>query len=149
MRTLFNQTDNEELLQRIDHLTVNSKAIWGKMNVAQMMAHCQQPIRVAFGLSESGRTLIGRLFGNIVKKQLLSDRPWRKSLPTDKTFVIADSRDFEKEKENLKKLVRKFSTDGPGALSKRPHPFFGKMSEEEWGRMSWKHLDHHLQQFGV
>ena len=149
MKGIFNKNDNEELIKRIDQLSVDSRPLWGKMNVAQMLAHCQQPIRVAFGLSEPTRTLFGRLFGNIAKKKLLSDRPWRKNLPTDRTFIIADSRDFEKEKENLKNLVRKFHDDGPGALSKRPHPFFGNMSTEDWDRMSWKHLDHHLQQFGV
>jgi hypothetical protein len=119
------------------------------MNVAQMLAHCQQPLRVAYGELKLKQGLMGILFGRIIKKKLSGEQPFKKNLPTDKSFKITEPREFEKEKQQLISLVKKFSSEGPAALTKHPHPFFGKLSIEEWDNLSWKHLDHHLQQFGV
>jgi hypothetical protein len=149
MKSLFNPVDSQEIIDRINRLDVDMKPLWGRMNVAQMLAHCQQPLKVAYGEAKGTQSFVGKLFGRLAKKQLLSGKPMKRNLPTDKTFLIADSREFVKEKEQLIALVKKFQTGGPAILSKDPHPFFGKLTVEEWDQLSWKHLDHHLQQFGV
>ena len=118
------------------------------MNVSQMLAHCQQPLKVALGEIRASRTFIGRLFGGIAKKQFLKEEVMKRNLPTDKSFIITGSRQFEEEKEKLVSLIERFRS-GPGILTKEPHPFFGKLTTEEWDILGWKHLDHHLRQFGV
>jgi hypothetical protein len=118
------------------------------MNVAQMMAHCCAPLETYFTESKMKKSFIGILFGKVVFKQLISDKPWRKSLPTAKSFKIADERNFEEEKNKLVSIVDRFSTEGY-TITSFTHPFFGKLSSQEYALFNYRHLDHHLQQFGV
>jgi hypothetical protein len=149
MKSLFNTPDNDELIERISLLHGNSTALWGKMSVSQMVTHAQQPLKVALGELKLKRGLIGFLFGRIAKKKLLAEGPFSKNLPTDKNFLVHTSPEFEKERNELTRLVKRFAQAGPQGLSREKHPFFGRLSETEWDVLQWKHLDHHLRQFGV
>lgn len=149
MENLFTTSATEKIIDRIGKLTENSKPLWGKMNVGQMLAHCQVPLQVGIGEAKLKRTLIGILFGSIAKRALLKEKPFSKNLPTDKSFIVADSRLVEAEKANLINLINRFTATDSGAFEQANHPFFGKMTADEWGILSWKHLDHHLLQFGV
>ena len=145
---LFEPAATEEILTRINAVKANTPAHWGKMNAAQMMAHCQASFHAFFSEGKVKQGLMGRLFGSTAKKRLFSDKPWPKGLPTDKSFVVADERDFVIEKEKLEGCIKHFVAEGYMVPS-RMHPFFGRMSSQEWARFSYKHLDHHLRQFGV
>jgi Protein of unknown function (DUF1569) len=149
MQSIFNQTDYRTLVERINRLKADTPAQWGKMNVAQMLAHLQMPLRAAAGEIKLKRGLIGFLFGGIARKKLSGPKPLMRGLPTDPQFVIKTSPDFELEKSRLLALLEKLKQGGPEGFSKEPHPFFGKMTSEEWDALSFKHLDHHLRQFGV
>ena len=149
MKSIFNKSDNDELVGRINKLTASSATQWGKMNVSQMMVHAREPFRVAFGELKLERSLVGILFGSIAKKKLLSDRPFGRNLPTDKHFIVRDNPDFETERNRLVAIVKRCAEQGAGAFTTAPHPFFGKLTSEEWDALLWKHLDHHLQQFGA
>jgi hypothetical protein len=150
MISLFNPTDNSEIINRIKKLTPTAKAQWGKMQVHQMLAHAQQPLKVAFGEAKPKRAFISLLLGGYFKKKIIgNEKPFPKQLPTDKTFVIKHHPAFEEEKTRLIEMVKRFIEKGHEAITKGPHPFFGKMTVEEWDRLQAKHLDHHLRQFGV
>ncbi len=150
MKTLFNAEANQEIITRINKLSPESKALWGKMNVEQMLAHNRMPLLAAYGVEKmSPRGLISFLFGKIAKKQILSPKPFGKNLPTDKKFIVVNAEKFEKEKQVLVENVALFVKNGPGKITKEPHGFFGNLSPDEWGRLQYKHLDHHLIQFGV
>ncbi|WP_295792369.1 DUF1569 domain-containing protein [Mucilaginibacter sp.] len=148
MDSIFNPATIESFIVRINKLTPATPALWGKMNVAQMLAHCQVPIQVAVGDIVSKGGLIGLLFGRIAKKKLVNDQPFERNLPTMKEAKIADVRNFEQEKAALIVLVKKFES-GPGVLINGPHPFFGPLTVDEWSTLQYKHLDHHLRQFGA
>lgn len=149
MKYLFDDQKSSSIISRINQLSPQSKALWGKMNVSQMLAHCQQPLQVALGETMLKRNLFGFLFGKMAKKTVVSDKPYKRGLPTAPSFIVKDERNFESEKQKLVQLITRFSSGGPAVLTKDPHPFFGKMTVEEWDKSQWKHLDHHLQQFGV
>jgi hypothetical protein len=150
MKTLFNTNDNQEIIDRISKLTPESKALWGKMNVGQMLAHNRMPLLAAYGQEKmSKRGLISFLFGKMAKKQILSPKPFGKNLPTDKKFIVVNPEKFEKEKQELIENVLLFKKNGPDKITKEPHGFFGNLSPEEWGALQYKHLDHHLSQFGA
>ena len=146
VKNLFDVPVKQELISRINQLTPQSKPQWGKMHVEQMLAHCQMPLGVATGKHILKRNFFLSLIGPLFKKQLYNDQPFKRNLPTDKTFIIANPEAFEEEKQKLIDMINSFSET---AMSGEPHPFFGKLSKEEWSRGTWKHLDHHLQQFGV
>lgn len=149
MESLFIPETNQKIIFRIEKLHPVSKPLWGRMNVSQMLAHCQAPLLVALNEKKLKRTLMGILFGNLAKRKLMRDKAFPQNLPTEKSFIIGDERDFQKEKSKLIDLIRRFLKTGESGISKEPHPFFGRMTGEEWGVLNYKHLDHHLNQFGV
>ena len=148
VKNIFDPTVKQEIIDRINKLNPESKALWGKMNVAQMLAHLQVPIGVAAGTHQVKRTFMGRLLGPMVKPIIYNKKPFKRNLPTDPSFVMikATDKEFEKEKQKLLDVVNNFSER---TIVNEVHPFFGKMSKEQWSKGTWKHLDHHLQQFGV
>jgi hypothetical protein len=151
MNSLFNQSDTSELLERIENLTPGHQRHWGKMNVAQMLAHCNVSMDTAMGKSFIKPIFIGRIIGTLLKPRVLGEKPFGKNSPTDKTYVFTDKGDlnFEEEKSKLQQAVNQFFEGGVAKCTTYPHPFFGKFTPEEWGIFAWKHLDHHLRQFGV
>jgi hypothetical protein len=148
MHNLFEPTTADEIIFRVEKIDSSAKPLWGKMNAAQMMAHCQAPFEVYFGDKRMKRGLMGMLFGKMAKKKLFIDKPWPKSLPTAKEFIVSDERDLGKEKLKLVQLIKRFNAEGY-TIIQTAHPFFGKLSSQEWALFAYKHLDHHLQQFGV
>jgi len=149
MQNLFHDGVSEKIIDRLSRLQPLSPALWGKMNVGQMLSHCQAPLQVAIGQRQLQQSFMGFLFGRIAKKQFLKDSNFRRNLPTDKSFARKSEHNFFQEREKLQLLIQKFAESDSTIMASAIHPFFGKMTAEEWGKLSWKHLDHHLQQFGV
>lgn len=147
MESYFNEQAWSNLQSRLQQLTPESNAQWGKMNVAQMMKHCQSPLQLAVGKEEVAMKpnwLIKFFF----KKMMYSPKPFKKNAPTPPIFQVTDERDFNKEKEQLKHWMQELWNDRDNE-SRRPHPVFGEFTKDQWGIMQWKHLDHHFRQFGV
>ncbi len=149
MKSLFDADAYNELLNRLNMLQPGSARQWGKMDVAQMLAHCKVAFGVPLSEKKLPRLLLGRLVGWMIKSKLYDDEPWKKNLPTSPNFIIKEPKDFDVEKQQLAALLRQFHTAGLDGISKYPHPFFGKFTPSQWGMSMYKHLDHHLQQFGV
>lgn len=150
MHSLFNRTDVALILERIDRLTPKSIRGWGKMTVSQMLAHCCVALEFACGKKPGRRWVFSYLIGRRLKNRFLNeDKEYPKNVPTAQDFIIRDERDFEQEKKKLTGLVRQFADGGRDKCTQYPHSFFGRMAPEEWSIFMYKHLDHHLRQFGV
>lgn len=149
MKNLFETNTYIEIVDRVNDLSPAQPAQWGKMNVSQMLAHCKQTFKVPLSEKPLPRIFIGRIFAPFIKSKLYNEQPWKQNLPTAPDFIIKDEREFNKEKFELLDLINKFYAAGPTGISKYPHPFFGKFTPEQWGMSMFKHIDHHLQQFGV
>ena len=149
MENLFEVHVYGNVLERLDKLSHHSERLWGKMEVAQMLAHCKAAFAVPLSEKPMKRSLIGLCIGWAVKGQLYNDRPWRHNLPTAPNFVIKDKRSFDQEKEALTALIHSFHKRGPEKVGLYPHPMFGRLTKDQWGWSMYKHLDHHLRQFGV
>lgn len=148
MKSIYNKDHNLELIERINRLSPESQAQWGKMNAAQMLSHCQGPIDVAFGnLKLKPNFLIG-LLGKIFKNKILNAAEFKKNSPTAPEFIRKEAIDFEQSKKELIQKVMLFSELGEKAIKSSKHPFFGEMSFKDWDRLQYMHLDHHLKQFG-
>ena len=149
MKSLFDKDTYSDIMQRINNLGPQTQRQWGKMDVAQMMAHCKEAFKVPLSDHKYPRIFLGILMGWVMKAKLYNESPWGKNLPTAPTFLIKDQRDFNTEKKELTELITQFNAAGPDKVGNFPHPFFGKLTKEQWGKGMYKHLDHHLQQFGV
>jgi hypothetical protein len=150
LKSIFNKEHSEQFINRINSLNHQTQPQWGKMNVAQMLAHCQQSIRMASGdLKPTSAPVAKFLFGRLAKKHMLNEPELKRNTPTFREGKIAGKRDFETERTKLINIIETFQQKGPAGLTKDPHPFFGEMSVREWDTLQVKHLDHHLRQFGV
>jgi hypothetical protein len=149
MKNLFERESVDEVISRVDTLQPASQRLWGRMDVAQMMAHCSGALDMASGRANLPRMLIGRLIGPFVKSIYTNEKPFSRSSPTDPKLVVSDQRDFLREHEQLKLKVRQFHEGGEAQCTRHPHPFFGDLTPQAWSRGMYKHLDHHLRQFGV
>jgi hypothetical protein len=104
----------------------------------------------ATGDDKPPRQMIGRVLGPIAKAMVINkERPFGKNSPTAPNLVISDQRQFDAEKQRLLQIIDRFVDGGPQACTDHPHQFFGKLTPDEWGRLMYKHLDHHLRQFGA
>lgn len=148
MQSLFEPAAQKAISDRLNRLPATAVRQWGKMDAAQMLAHCSAALEVGTGDRPRPQALIGKIFGPFVRSSLLGDKPFSKNSPTDPTFVIADARDFAREKERLIGLVGRFCERGAPAAGGQMHSFLGRISGDEWGALMYKHLDHHLRQFG-
>jgi hypothetical protein len=149
MKNLFERDAVDEIISRIDTLQPATQRQWGKMDVAQMMAHCSGALDMASGKLILPRLFIGRLIGPLVKPIYTNEKPFSRSSPTDSKLVVSDKRDFLREKERLNLCLRQFHEGGEAQCTRHPHPFFGALTPQAWSRGMYKHLDHHLRQFGA
>ena len=146
MKSLLEKDGYEDIKARLEALSQDSERKWGKMTQGQMLRHCQFPLSIAIE-NKPGKpkfNILARLF----KKSMYNDKPWRKNLPTAPKLKITDDRDFHKERVILESLIDQFY-ELKGREEWNPHPMFGSFTKEQWGKMEYKHLDHHLRQFGV
>jgi hypothetical protein len=137
MKGLFDPGENRIIKERINKLTPASQPLWGRMNVSQMLAHLQPVMQVAFGELRLKGGLMSLLFGKMAKKQPLSDKPFKKGLPTMKEFKVSE-KDFETEKNTVLSYIDRFISEGPGIIINTKHPFFGELTLEEWDALQWE-----------
>jgi hypothetical protein len=150
MKNLFEAERVEEVKARLAQLNSASDRLWGKMTLPQALAHCSLAMEWAVGDRIPPRMFLGRILGRIVKPLALgNDAPMRRNSPTANDLVVQDERDLARERERLCALIDRFATAGPKGCTTHPHSFFGRLTPEEWAILTYKHLDHHLRQFGV
>lgn len=150
MKNLFEDDTVIEIKKRMEDLRPDSERRWGKMSPAQAMAHCTAGIELALGERRPPRKLIGFILGPMIKSKAFQEsEPMRRNSPTVDGLIVKDERDLELERERLKDIIDRFAATGPEGCTSHPHSFFGKLTPEEWSAWMYKHLDHHLQQFGV
>jgi hypothetical protein len=150
MRNLYETATVEEVKQRLLRLRPDSQRQWGKMGPAQMLAHCSATLEIATGDQRPPRMLIGRVLGHVAKRAALRDEaPMRRNAPTAKILLMRDDKNFETERVRLTGLIDRFSAGGPAKCTTHPHLFFEPLTPDEWSALMYKHLDHHLRQFGA
>jgi hypothetical protein len=150
MKNLFEKERADEVKERLSRLRSDSQRQWGKMSPAQAVAHCSAGLEWAVGDRIPPRMFVGRVIGRIVKRLVIqSDEPMHRNSPTAPDLVVQDERDLETERKRLCGLIDRFTTAGPKGCSTHPHAFFGPLTPQEWAALMYKHLDHHLRQFGA
>jgi hypothetical protein len=84
-----------------------------------------------------------------VKKGVVNEVPYPKNSRTAPVFIIAERKNFEEEKSRLIKYLEHTRDLGRDHFEGKESLSFGPMSSQEWNNLFYKHLDHHLTQFGV
>jgi hypothetical protein len=146
VKNLFDQEPFKEMLDRASKLSADSKPLWGKMNVAQMFAHCAEVQEVMNGKDFKAPWYM-KLFSGFIKKMVINRKPYQKNLPTAPQYVKDTDHDFDTEKARFIEAITFFHNSQGEGLPQ--HPVFGKMTDLEKGWAMYKHHTHHLTQFGV
>lgn len=150
MGSVFKAEDVQILQNRIDSLNPESQAQWGKMNVAQMLAHCNVSYEMAFeDKHPKAKGFKKMMLKWFVKPIVVGDKAYKRNSPTAPEFKMTDAKEFEKEKERLKNYLVKTNELGASWFDGKESNSFGNLSVTEWDKMFYKHLDHHLTQFGA
>jgi hypothetical protein len=150
MKDIFNQTTTTELIERINNLNSESTQKWGKMDVAKMLAHCNVTYEMAYENTHKKPNSFKRfLLRFFVKKFVVNEIPYKKNIQTAPEFIIKDSKKFEIEKNRLIDYLIKTEQLGGDYFDGKESYSFGKLTRQEWNNLFYKHLDHHLTQFGV
>ena len=153
METLFDPESPRHFAARIEALSPASQAEWGEMNVQEMLKHTSTALGIGLATKTMKRTFIGRLLGGIGKRMWInSGKPFAKNGPTDPRLKFkidsVNEAQLEEAKQRLIGEVAEFHQRGATGMPETPHPFFGKLTPDEWDRLMAKHIDHHLRQFG-
>jgi hypothetical protein len=149
MKTVFDAETHDELIERLGKLKPDAERQWGKMSPAQMLEHTARAVEMATGDVPMKQHLIGKAIGWIFKGKFLGEQPFSKNSPTGPTLIIQDEPPFEDTRSRLERLLTQFNSMGPAGCHGNVHGFFGPLTGDEWGITQYKHVDHHLRQFGV
>ncbi|HMS34099.1 MAG TPA: DUF1569 domain-containing protein [Ignavibacteria bacterium] len=147
---IFTKPVTDEIIQRINKLTPETNPLWGKMNVSQMLAHCSVSYEMIYeNIHPKPNPFLKLILKTIVKRKVVTESPYPHSVRTAPQFLITDNRDFDKEKDKLIKYIIKTQELGENHFDNKESHSFGVLNKTEWNNMLFKHLDHHLLQFGV
>lgn len=147
---IFTKEVSNTFIERISALKNNTQPSWGKMNVAQMLAHCNVTYEMTYENKHPKPNFLMKIILKLfVKKVVTSETPYKHNSRTAPAFIINDSRDFETEKNRLINYIEKTQQLGEAHFNNKDSHSFGTLDKTEWNNMFYKHLNHHLTQFGV
>jgi hypothetical protein len=149
-KNLFDAKESQETIDRINKLSHETPNLWGKMNVAQMLAHCNVAYELVYTEKHPKPKGFKKFMIKLLAKNVVvGPKPYKKNSRTAPMFVISDQREFDFEKQRLINHLQRTQQLGADHFEGKESHAFGALSAAEWNTLFSKHLDHHLQQFGV
>lgn len=150
LKDVFDPRVTDELIARIHSLTPDSCGLWGRMTVGQMLAHCCVPYEMVYdGNHPRPAAPVRLLLKLFVKPSCINEKPYRHNSPTGRGFVVQDTRNFAAERDRLVSHLRRTQQLGGSHFDGLESLSFGPLTRQQWSNLFYKHLDHHLGQFGV
>ena len=150
MKNIFESNNAQEVIRRIEKLEPTSNGLWGSMHVSQMLAHCNVTYELVYeNKHPKPNFFMGLILKVFVKKKVVNAKPFARNLPTAPIFLMKESKDFDVEKKRLTNYILKTAQLGEAHFDGKESYAFGKLNKNEWNNMFYKHIDHHLCQFGV
>tara|TARA_R110000868_G_scaffold18457_2_gene81049 strand:+ start:1026 stop:1478 length:453 start_codon:yes stop_codon:yes gene_type:complete len=150
MKNIFDLKETNIIIDRLNKLDAYAKPQWGKMSVDQMLAHCNVTYEMIYDNKHLKPNRFKKwMLKSVVKPYVVSEKPYKKNSRTAPEFIISDSKNFVEEKARLTDFLMKTQALGSAFFDGKPSHSFGKLTAKEWNNLFYKHLDHHLSQFGV
>lgn len=148
-KTLFSRATANNIIERVHKLQPDNKAQWGKMNATEMLLHanlCNEEIFQP--IVPSKKTTVKQYLLRLLALYIAPN--FKKGIKGDakkETIGKVEVKEFEQLKKRFIELINRFP-EHKGELT-LPHIAFGNISTKQWGIAAYKHMDHHLRQFGV
>ncbi|MGB0883296.1 MAG: DUF1569 domain-containing protein [Flavobacteriales bacterium] len=150
MKNVYDPSVNQEIKDRVNAIDANTTPQWGKMNAAQMIAHCNVAYEMCYEDNHKKPNGFMKFIMKImIKPIVIGDKPFKKNSRTAPQFLVEDERVFETEKSRLFAYLDKTTELGASHFEGKESHSFGALTADEWNVMFYKHLNHHLEQFGV
>ncbi len=146
---LYDSETFTAVIHRLDSLTGDSTAKWGTMTVAQMCSHCAEVQEVSNGKPLEGTPWLVKLMAPMIRKVVLGPKPFARDGRTHPQYIISGPEEFDPQYARLRAALQQMADDGRAKATDSAHPLFGRMTADEKGWAMYKHIDHHLAQFGV
>ncbi|MCU0322096.1 MAG: DUF1569 domain-containing protein [Chitinophagaceae bacterium] len=147
---IFTQEVANQIIERINQLTATTQPKWGKMSVDKMLAHCNVTYEMVYeNIHPQPNALIKFILKALVKNTVVNEKPYKQNSTTAAQFLIKDSKNFESEKQRLINFIHQTQALGEAHFNNKESHSFGKLTSTEWNNLFYKHLNHHLTQFGV
>jgi hypothetical protein len=146
VKTIWQADTRDDLRRRLTALRPDTPARWGRFTAIQMLAHLAESVRMALGDLDVVPIRLPIRYPPL-KQIVIYCLPFPRNAPTSPELLARRPADFELERNAAGSLLERLASppDGP-----RPaHPLFGRLSEQAWGVLIYRHYDHHLRQFGV
>ncbi len=147
---MFDKTESQAAIERINILKPDMKPLWGKMTVDQMLAHVNVAYELVYTDKHPKPGWFAKMMIKLFAKEIVvGPKPYKKNTRTAPMFLMTGDKDFEAEKTRLIEHINQTQELGVDHFDQKESQSFGKLSIEEWNNLFSKHLDHHLSQFGV
>jgi hypothetical protein len=148
MPSLADASTRAAITARIAQLSPDTAPVWGRMSAPQMLAHCADALRMAYGDLPCAPKRVPLAQLGIVKWLMFNVIPFPKGAPTARELIDRAPAAWGVERGEVVSLVERFGRE-TSRTAWPAHPLFGPLTGAEWGQLAWKHLDHHLRQFRV
>jgi hypothetical protein len=147
---IFSKEVADHTINRIINLSADTNAQWGKMSVDQMLAHCNVTYEMAFeDKHKKPNAFVKFILKMLVKNNVVNEVEYKQNGSTAPQFIIKDRKNFEVEQKRLISYIEKTQALGENHFDNKESHSFGNLTKDEWNNMFYKHLNHHLSQFGV
>lgn len=146
MRHMFDRKSVVALQERMARLTVDSTGRWGSLSVSKMVCHLADQMR--FALSSDSEVKVMKGPPMVVRHLIRLYLPWPKGAPTIREMMVTDPQSLENDIRKASWLMDDFFHASDQQLWPN-HPFFGPLDGKGWAKLTWRHSDYHLKQFGV
>ncbi|MEW6731509.1 MAG: DUF1569 domain-containing protein [Acidobacteriota bacterium] len=147
MKSLLNESDRKELIDRLNRFSSDQRPSWGKMDAKQMITHLVDSLRMSAGeLQPAPKKSI--LSNSLIKRFVIHYWPMPKNVHTAPELIARKADNIDIEKTQLANLIQKYK-EFEQREAWPDHPIFGKMSNKDWGVLCYKHIDHHFRQFKI
>lgn len=148
MRSMWDPGAPRAILGRLERLTPDTPARWGRFTCPDMVAHLNESMRMALGeISPADKKMPVRFFP--LKQLIIYVLPFPKGVPTAPELLVRSGRAvWDDELKLFRELLARL--DARSSQTKWPaHPAFGSLSRNQWGVLGYRHFSHHFSQFGV
>ncbi len=148
MRSIFDPAVRHSIARRFRDLTPGHTRKWGKLSTPEMLTHVSDQLRMAIGRLPAS-PIAGPLRHWPVNYLMVHMVPWPKGKAKGprEAFTTRPG-NWEDDRATFLGLLEELGSADPGGTWPH-HASFGRISGKDWGVLTWRHLHHHLTQFGA
>jgi Protein of unknown function (DUF1569) len=147
MKSIWQRESQRELTDRFGRLAWDRRAEWGSFTAPKMVCHLADSLRMAMGdLKVAPKKLPIRY--PPLKQLVIYVAPFPKGAPTAPELLVRQPGEWTNDVADLQSLLARAAT-ASSTDAWPEHPAFGRLSRRAWGVLMYRHIDHHLKQFGA